>query len=260
MAIKVTCPNGHLLRVKDEFAGKSGLCPHCRARIQVPQPEKMSDDDVMAMLDTAAPSAAARPAEEYVHQDAQHDERLAESGIGLHASSLTRRKKVCSGCGNITSYTFKICPRCATPLSDYAGSGAGEESKTSAQFGRYLGLQRQGDVLVVRVAQQRTLDAATVEKIGNELRAVGELAESRNLLLNFTDVMVLSGSLLENLLALKRRIEGKGGRLKLCQISPEIRELFIETRLADAFDIWDNERDALRAFAAGPAGPKTTRS
>lgn len=32
MSIKVTCPNGHALKVKDEFAGKAGLCPHCKAR------------------------------------------------------------------------------------------------------------------------------------------------------------------------------------------------------------------------------------
>ncbi len=56
MAISVRCPNGHDLRVKDEFAGKSGLCPHCRCRIQVPMPVnvgdpgKVSDDDVLAML------------------------------------------------------------------------------------------------------------------------------------------------------------------------------------------------------------------
>ena len=52
MSIKVVCPNGHALQVKDEFAGKSGLCPHCKARITVPkpEPEAVSEDDLLAVL------------------------------------------------------------------------------------------------------------------------------------------------------------------------------------------------------------------
>ncbi len=52
MSIKVTCPNGHALQVKSEFAGKAGLCPLCKARIFVPKPEPdaMSEDDLLAIL------------------------------------------------------------------------------------------------------------------------------------------------------------------------------------------------------------------
>jgi anti-anti-sigma regulatory factor len=59
-------------------------------------------------------------------------------------------------------------------------------------------------------------------------------------------------------LAVKRKLEAKGGTLKLCQISPELRELMTETRLGNAFDIWDNEREALKAFAASALGTKKT--
>ena len=56
MAITAKCPNGHVLKVKDEFAGKSGLCPHCHSRILVPMPvhpietEGISDDEVLGLL------------------------------------------------------------------------------------------------------------------------------------------------------------------------------------------------------------------
>lgn len=36
MSIPLTCPNGHFLKVKNSWAGKKGLCPHCGAIIQVP--------------------------------------------------------------------------------------------------------------------------------------------------------------------------------------------------------------------------------
>ena len=48
MSIQVDCPNGHSLSVKDKFAGKSGLCPRCKARIQVPH--VLTADDVLDMV------------------------------------------------------------------------------------------------------------------------------------------------------------------------------------------------------------------
>jgi hypothetical protein len=52
MSIRVVCPNGHRLAVKDEFAGKTGLCPVCKARIRVPDPANggVSDQDVLGMI------------------------------------------------------------------------------------------------------------------------------------------------------------------------------------------------------------------
>ena len=37
MSIRCVCPNGHPLTVSDSLAGKSGLCPLCRAPVRVPQ-------------------------------------------------------------------------------------------------------------------------------------------------------------------------------------------------------------------------------
>jgi hypothetical protein len=39
MSIQVVCPNGHTLTVSDSCAGKSGLCPVCKAAVKVPQPD-----------------------------------------------------------------------------------------------------------------------------------------------------------------------------------------------------------------------------
>lgn len=39
MGIVAYCPNGHRVKVKDEFAGRKGVCPECRARFRVPRGE-----------------------------------------------------------------------------------------------------------------------------------------------------------------------------------------------------------------------------
>jgi hypothetical protein len=122
MAIRVCCPNGHLLNVKDEFAGKSGLCPHCHVRVEVPLPSQISEDDILDILGPAKKvpphPAPQEPEEESVHQDSQHTAADAESGIGLLGSSILRRQKRCPQCAGAVSFAFTICPRCGTPLTD----------------------------------------------------------------------------------------------------------------------------------------------
>ncbi len=109
MAITAKCPNGHVLKVKDEFAGKSGLCPHCHSRILVPMPvhpietEGISDDEVLGLLgppgDMKTKSAASPP-----------------TNYKAPASSILKNQKVCLQCGHLASIAFANCPRCGTPL------------------------------------------------------------------------------------------------------------------------------------------------
>jgi len=52
MSIRVVCPNQHPLKIKDKYAGKTGLCPICKARVQVPFPDTIPfrDEDIMDVL------------------------------------------------------------------------------------------------------------------------------------------------------------------------------------------------------------------
>ena len=36
MGIRFLCPQGHKLNVKSFLAGKTGFCPHCKARVEIP--------------------------------------------------------------------------------------------------------------------------------------------------------------------------------------------------------------------------------
>ncbi|MDY0166908.1 MAG: hypothetical protein RBS80_10215 [Thermoguttaceae bacterium] len=123
MSIQVCCPNGHQLRVKDSFAGKSGCCPHCHAKVHVPVPAGFSEDDVMGILGPAPVVPPEEPedssdSEQYVHQEARHEQPAEESGIGLAGSSILRHARVCPSCEKPTSFSFSICPRCGTPLPE----------------------------------------------------------------------------------------------------------------------------------------------
>ena len=122
MSIQVSCPNGHVLRVKDSYAGKSGYCPHCHAKVHVPKPQAFSEDDVIGVLGRPASVPPVEPAQsevaEFVHQEPQPVEvqQDDESGIALYGSSIHQRPKVCPNCHKRTSFSFSICPSCGTPL------------------------------------------------------------------------------------------------------------------------------------------------
>ena len=147
MSIKVTCPNGHELQVKNEFAGKTGVCPTCKARIvvPVPEPKAVSEDELLAVLGTprfvprvpVSDEPAPRHSPVAVQgAEAKKEAVAAGSAIGTSggapretaakkeavapaASALLRRKKVCPICCDIISVGHSECPLCQTSLSEW---------------------------------------------------------------------------------------------------------------------------------------------
>jgi hypothetical protein len=106
MSIRCVCENGHELKVKDSFAGSSGLCPVCRGRVVVPQPAAaaMSEDTIMTILGKHSPSAGTT-SDRFDPSDPG-----SQSGIGL--------KKTCERCNKEISSGSHICPYCRTYIAN----------------------------------------------------------------------------------------------------------------------------------------------
>ncbi len=267
MSIKVTCPNGHALQVKSEFAGKSGLCPHCKARIVVPQPERqaVSEDELLELLgpprvvprSTVAtePPPHHPPAghkDEPKKEEPKTQEPKKEGAAAPTGSSLLRRKKVCPKCCQIISVEHADCPLCHTSLSEWTFPVPDENTarETSSRAScHFLGLRKQGTVLVIRFGEHRILDELSVKKFGEELFHVADRPDCQDLLLNFTGVVGLSSTMLGVLLMLRKKMGQKPGKLKLCQVGPEIMDVFHATKLGQLFEILGSEQQGLKAFA-----------
>jgi anti-sigma B factor antagonist len=124
---------------------------------------------------------------------------------------------------------------------------------------RHLGAWRHGDVSVVRFGEHRILDEATVRQISDELDEIADRADCRNLVLNFASVVGVSSLMLGKLLKLQHKMALKGGKLKLCEIEPEVQDIFATTKLTHILDIRESEDDAIRAFNDDAhASPVTT--
>jgi anti-sigma B factor antagonist len=266
MSIKVICPNGHALQVKSEFAGKSGLCPLCKARIVVPKPaaEAVSEDDLLEVLGpprvVPRMPVAGEPPRDHQPAASRHephrdvvkkDEPRKQSADVSSGSSLLRRKKVCPKCCEIFSVAHSDCPRCHTPLSEWTFPLPDENTsrESSRSLCHYLGLRKQGGVIVIRFGEHRILNELTIKKFGEELLYVADRPDCQNLLLNFTGVVGLSSAMLGIMLMLRKKMAQKSGKLRLCQVGPEIMDVFHATKLGQLFEILDNEQEGVKAFA-----------
>ncbi len=105
-----------------------------------------------------------------------------------------------------------------------------------------------GDVTVVRFVDRKILDPSNIQELGDELFGLVEKDNRKSLLLNFSRVEFLSSAALNKLIILDRKVKSHSGRLKLCDLRPEIQEVFVITRLNQLFDIREDEAEALAAF------------
>ena len=115
MSIEFRCPNGHLLKVKDKYAGQTGLCPKCQARVLVPKPvEAMSEQAICDLI--GPPEEDDIP----VHQERQlQDPSSGASGSSLIQAAMSAREtKICPKCKHEVRVCYALCPFCHTYFSD----------------------------------------------------------------------------------------------------------------------------------------------
>lgn len=113
---------------------------------------------------------------------------------------------------------------------------------------RRVALSEDGNVTVVRFVDRKIIDAANIQEMGDELFALLDQDNRKQLLLSFANVEFLSSAALNKLIVLDRKVKAAGGKLTLSNLRPEIQEVFAITRLNQLFDIKPNEADALKTF------------
>jgi len=105
-----------------------------------------------------------------------------------------------------------------------------------------------GEVTMVRFLDRKIIDAANIQELGDELFSLVEKEQRKNLLLNFANVEFLSSAALNKLIILDKKVKAHAGKMRLCNLKPEIYEVFAITRLNQLFDIKNTEAEALAGF------------
>ena len=113
---------------------------------------------------------------------------------------------------------------------------------------RRLELEDIDDVTVVNFTDRKILDEQNIQAIGEQLFSLVDELGRRKILLNFSNVEYLSSAALAKLIILNKKVQEVDGRLILCNIDPQIYEVFEITKLNKLFNIHSEEQAALQAF------------
>lgn len=111
-----------------------------------------------------------------------------------------------------------------------------------------LNVRTMGQVTVVSFADRMLVNEDAIREVGEQLEEVARSPDVVNLLLDFRDVRFMSSSLLGLMLPLLRGIERRGGKMKLCNVAPSLKEVFTVSRLDRLFSLYETDTEAVDAF------------
>ena len=81
------------------------------------------------------------------------------------------------------------------------------------------------------------MDPSRIEQMGKELLQLASEDDNGNLLINFDNVSFFSSAAINKLIVLDKQMRARGGKLRLCSLRPEVRELFSYSSLDQMFEI-----------------------
>ena len=123
MGIQVECPNGHTFKVKDKYAGKKGLCPHCEGQVIVVVPDVLSSieqneefqKDALRTRQAAKRHASPGNSSSSVLDDSHEFGSTPGTSGSLLGSSVIRHNIKCK-CGERVPMWYARCPHCGEYL------------------------------------------------------------------------------------------------------------------------------------------------
>lgn len=113
---------------------------------------------------------------------------------------------------------------------------------------RRLDIEEIGNVTIAKFVDKKILDEMNIQIIGNQLFGLVDEDGRKKIILDFSNVEYLSSAALGKLITMDKKVKAAKGKLRLCCIRPEIKEVFEITRLDRIFDIRTTQEQALEGF------------
>jgi anti-anti-sigma factor len=108
-----------------------------------------------------------------------------------------------------------------------------------------------GEIRVVFVDVPRLVEQAAIDQCYREILGLLDRTEEKHLLLHFGRVAFMSSAALGMLVRLHKKCKEYSVSLRLCNITPDIVQVFKITGLDKVFSIHADASDAIDAFKAG---------
>jgi anti-sigma B factor antagonist len=113
---------------------------------------------------------------------------------------------------------------------------------------RRIQTAKKDDIHMVLFKDKKILDDTVLDEIKSEIMTLIGKASGPDMLLDFGNVEFMSSAMLGLLGTLHRKIAAGHGRLKMCNIRPEIFQVFKLTNLDKLFSIHKDAPTALATF------------
>jgi anti-sigma B factor antagonist len=109
-------------------------------------------------------------------------------------------------------------------------------------------VSEENQIIKVRFLDRNILEEANIQQIGDEISALIDASDNPRLLIDFAHVEHLSSAALGTLITINNKIRSKDGQLRLCNIDPQIFEVFVITKLDKLFQIHQDSGLATASF------------
>lgn len=150
MWLRVVCPNGHALKIGEEHAGKRGVCPRCKAPVEIPTADQAGELATSSAPATtsSAPSSSPRTtpgSSTHTVRPTSARPSLAEPRtVGVRTAPVSRHVpetssdpdsseisddpdsplhtayRSCRSCHRQVPARYTVCPHCRAYLTDSA--------------------------------------------------------------------------------------------------------------------------------------------
>ena len=111
-----------------------------------------------------------------------------------------------------------------------------------------LELDKVEEVAVVKFRDKKVMDPSRIEQMGKELLELIDGEDNERMLINFDNVSFFSSAAINKLIVLEKQVRAKGGQLRLCNLRPEVRDLFSYTSLDQMFQIDQEQVESIAAL------------
>jgi anti-anti-sigma factor len=97
---------------------------------------------------------------------------------------------------------------------------------------RLLRVNTEAEVLVLTITEAQVEGDAIAQALQRELLAASTAAGAQKIVVDFRNVRYISSVAFGPLLALRRQLNGMGGRLVVCGLNEMVGDIFFKTRMA----------------------------
>ena len=112
-----------------------------------------------------------------------------------------------------------------------------------------ISIEYSDDITIVTPTSERILDEVDIQALESSILPLIEQEGSIKLLMDFTNVNFLTSAALGLLIRISKKVYESEGKLRLCNISPKIVEIFKITRLDTVFEIIDTREKGIMSLS-----------